>query len=331
MGLNFTYDLRTGKLVAIVPGTQRPSRYTVAGRPICRHLGPVTGETRVCPSCRGHVEVKVHKCSIYEECTTDKKVSDLHCCNPSDKCPSYMPLEVIEDSTTQRRVDLTHQRNLARFYPKVDKDYIAAGLKISREELDRATFNQGLSITHWRELMGAAKDKFSPGSLGLTLSEMGCTGCCGGGGSGSGSGSGGGGIQTNCCAQPIPSTLYGTVTNISGCSSMVTNYTLQWFGDIIPEGACGLPKFTNTFFWGTVGEGRFVACNSEGTGIAIYVACGIDNNWYLCAWDAGETDALPLAASSVSCGPPLVITWDSLSVVECCSGTVNLVVSSNPP
>ena len=46
----------------------------------CTHLGAPTGERRLCPSCNGHVEVKVLMCSVHGECTMARKAEGLVCC-----------------------------------------------------------------------------------------------------------------------------------------------------------------------------------------------------------------------------------------------------------
>lgn len=53
----------------------------------CRHFGEPTGETVRCPSCRGHVEVKLFRCGVYGECTTHKVVGGTACCRTVGGCP----------------------------------------------------------------------------------------------------------------------------------------------------------------------------------------------------------------------------------------------------
>lgn len=45
----------------------------------CRHQGPLLG-TVACPSCGGHVEVKVFACAPHTACTLRKPVAGLACC-----------------------------------------------------------------------------------------------------------------------------------------------------------------------------------------------------------------------------------------------------------
>jgi hypothetical protein len=52
----------------------------------CVHLGAATGARRLCPSCRGKVEVKVLACTLYGECTVARPVEGLACCAT---CPDY--------------------------------------------------------------------------------------------------------------------------------------------------------------------------------------------------------------------------------------------------
>jgi hypothetical protein len=52
----------------------------------CVHLGPPTGARRLCPSCSGHVEVKVLACVLYGACTVARRAEGLQCCAT---CPDY--------------------------------------------------------------------------------------------------------------------------------------------------------------------------------------------------------------------------------------------------
>jgi len=52
----------------------------------CAHLGGPTGERVRCPSCRGHVEVKLQACTMHGRCTTHKRVEGVACCQG---CPDY--------------------------------------------------------------------------------------------------------------------------------------------------------------------------------------------------------------------------------------------------
>lgn len=55
----------------------------------CSHLGSETGNRVLCPTCMGHVEVKLRQCDIYSNCTTHKQVSGYQCCQG---CSDYTPL-----------------------------------------------------------------------------------------------------------------------------------------------------------------------------------------------------------------------------------------------
>jgi hypothetical protein len=46
----------------------------------CIHLGEVTGERRLCPTCMGHVEVKLYECAIFGRCTRGKPLEGVACC-----------------------------------------------------------------------------------------------------------------------------------------------------------------------------------------------------------------------------------------------------------
>jgi hypothetical protein len=45
----------------------------------CKHRGQPTGEAIACPTCVGHVEVKILHCAIHERCTVGKPVG-IACC-----------------------------------------------------------------------------------------------------------------------------------------------------------------------------------------------------------------------------------------------------------
>jgi hypothetical protein len=52
----------------------------VPQRTPCTHLGSPTGESVLCPSCRGSVKIKLMACAVHTDCTTAKKVADHECC-----------------------------------------------------------------------------------------------------------------------------------------------------------------------------------------------------------------------------------------------------------
>lgn len=56
----------------------------------CRHLGPPTGELVLCPSCCGHVELKLFACAAHGCCTLGRAAPGVACCNG---CPTYDPAE----------------------------------------------------------------------------------------------------------------------------------------------------------------------------------------------------------------------------------------------
>ena len=80
---HYQIDLRTG-LVTVEEKGFAPRHLESP----CVHLGKDTGLRRMCPSCRGHVEVKLRECSIYGQCTTQKRIDGLACCQ---NCQSYKP------------------------------------------------------------------------------------------------------------------------------------------------------------------------------------------------------------------------------------------------
>lgn len=66
----------------------RPASPAVAASPRapCAHLGDPTGTREPCPSCRGHVEVKLRACALHGSCTTHKSLDGLACCQT---CPDH--------------------------------------------------------------------------------------------------------------------------------------------------------------------------------------------------------------------------------------------------
>jgi hypothetical protein len=143
-------------------------------------------------------------------------------------------------------------------------------------------------------------------------------------GSSSSSGSSSASSVAGCSCLPLgsPVTLYATVINLSGCGSMFASYQLTWN-----------PIFTWTNTVGQKQSGAWVTlgspqCNSGGTIIVIAIGCDDSTNrMVLISWDAGTSTVVPVPASSVSCTPVMVI-WNELGVAECCSGTVELVVTA---
>jgi hypothetical protein len=61
-------------------------------RAACRHRGGGLRQ-EVCPSCRGHVRLKVLACALHGECTVGRPLPGLACCAT---CPDYDPGETPE-------------------------------------------------------------------------------------------------------------------------------------------------------------------------------------------------------------------------------------------
>jgi hypothetical protein len=62
----------------------------------CRHLGAVTEERVLCPSCRGKVELKLHACNVHGRCTLVKGVGGTACCTD---CPDYASSYGVPDAS----------------------------------------------------------------------------------------------------------------------------------------------------------------------------------------------------------------------------------------
>lgn len=55
----------------------------------CEYLGDDTGERITCPSCTGHVQLKVFSCGVHGTCTLRQKVEGTACCYQD--CQHYLP------------------------------------------------------------------------------------------------------------------------------------------------------------------------------------------------------------------------------------------------
>lgn len=55
-------------------------RKGIVAEPPCRHLGAATGASVSCPSCRGHVELKLFGCAVHGDCTLGKPAAGHGCC-----------------------------------------------------------------------------------------------------------------------------------------------------------------------------------------------------------------------------------------------------------
>jgi hypothetical protein len=107
----------------------------------CIHLGGETGERRNCPTCQGHVEVKLRECALHGQCSTRKKLDNIACCAG---CP---------DRETSRRV--AHPgtiRHLAYFV------YPAAHNKGEIWRWNIARLKRRLSLFNGRRIVGIATD-----------------------------------------------------------------------------------------------------------------------------------------------------------------------------
>lgn len=67
--------------------SRRPPGQAAAPVGPCRHLGAPTGETVVCPTCRGHTELKLFSCAVHGDCTSRTPAPGHACC----PCPEHAP------------------------------------------------------------------------------------------------------------------------------------------------------------------------------------------------------------------------------------------------
>jgi hypothetical protein len=78
------------------PGQQTSSRTNPATRVSCQHKGELLREQK-CPSCRGHVRVKVFACALHGACTIARIVEGAACCV---RCDDYQPETSQHDDLT---------------------------------------------------------------------------------------------------------------------------------------------------------------------------------------------------------------------------------------
>ena len=77
----------------------------------CPHLGTPTGETVTCPTCRGHVELKVLACALHGRCTPSRAAPGVACCLtctdrpnlPIAAAPAFQPRQTIDLTEAMRR------------------------------------------------------------------------------------------------------------------------------------------------------------------------------------------------------------------------------------
>lgn len=79
------YRERWGEPAPLVTAPGFPQKFP---EPPCSHLGPATGDTVKCPSCRGHVELKLFACAVHGTCTQGKKAPGVASCLG---CPDRQP------------------------------------------------------------------------------------------------------------------------------------------------------------------------------------------------------------------------------------------------
>lgn len=60
-----------------LPAKASPRTAVVPG---CVFRGEATGETRSCPTCKGHVEIKLIACAVHGQCTVARQVAGVPCC-----------------------------------------------------------------------------------------------------------------------------------------------------------------------------------------------------------------------------------------------------------
>src|SRR5262249_3628258 len=62
------------------------ARERLAKRSLCLHMGAPDGHKVRCPTCKGHVEIKTHRCEVHGRCTPTTPVPNFPCCNT---CPDF--------------------------------------------------------------------------------------------------------------------------------------------------------------------------------------------------------------------------------------------------
>lgn len=134
----------------------------------------------------------------------------------------------------------------------------------------------------------------------------GSTGSAGSTGS-TGSGGGGGGWATTCCPdRNLPSQLWATIANVSGCSCLAGSYPLDHVTAPSPT-------------W------RYTGTTCGGKSLSITLACASGTTWSL-AISCGAGDLPGGSGAAESCNP-LEITFSGLTFGDCCSGSANVIIS----
>lgn len=138
--------------------------------------------------------------------------------------------------------------------------------------------------------------------------------CPGGTGTGTGTGSiggGGGTVSTPCCPAGLPTFLFLTITDVSGCACVAGTYQIAWDGtkwSFFGEGICGGLSFNAS-----------LTCTSSGSWL-LSVVCdlfGSPTTWAggvapTCAFPIGLTDLVGIQSGP---GP-----W-------CCTGNVTITIT----
>lgn len=58
----------------------------------CQHLGAEI-RRQLCPSCQGHVEIKIFACALHGECARSEKADAVRCCQT---CADHLPIHEPE-------------------------------------------------------------------------------------------------------------------------------------------------------------------------------------------------------------------------------------------
>ena len=67
----------------------------------CGHLGAATGKTVTCPSCTGHVELKLFGCTLHGQCTSARVAAELPGVRNCHRCTDYLARDPFAPDSTQ--------------------------------------------------------------------------------------------------------------------------------------------------------------------------------------------------------------------------------------
>jgi len=153
------------------PATWKPPAKAAPGDLSCVHRGGETRRAR-CPSCKGHVELKIFACAKHGECALSDKPLGVHYCGD---CSDLEPPAPAPPATHQR-LDFRHGLGDAVQFTAVLRHLRAAG--VERIELDCFDGQQQLFGGDLADVVEpiAADDRHRGVKPGFTLGDLAAAG-----------------------------------------------------------------------------------------------------------------------------------------------------------